>query len=57
MNLGYFLNETKILFKRYGYKKVVVWQDAKQPRYGLKKSNVHLPGKMGCYLFIVTPFC
>ena len=27
------------------------------PRYGLKKSNVHLPGKMGCYLFIVTPFC
>ena len=57
MNLGYFLDETKIPCLKGGYKKAIVWQDAKQLRYGLKKSNVHLPGKMGCYLFIVTPFC
>lgn len=58
MNLGYFLDETKIpCLKGMDTKKAIVWQDAKQPRYGLKKSNVHLPGKMGCYLFIVTPFC
>ena len=54
MNLGYFLYETKIpCLKGMDTKKRL---SGKQPRYGLKKSNVHLPGKMGCYLFIVTPF-
>ena len=49
MNLGYFLDETKI--------PCLKGMDTKKRLYGLKKSNVHLPGKMGCYLFIVTPFC
>lgn len=38
MKLSTFSDETKIsLFKRYGYKKAIVWQDAKQPRYGFEK--------------------
>ncbi len=58
MNLGYFLDETKIpCLKGMDTKKRLSGKMPSKPRYGLKKSNVHLPGKMGCYLFIVTPFC
>ena len=57
MNLGYFLNETKISCLKGMDTKSGCLARCHNSGMVLKKSNVHLPGKMGYYLFIVTPFC
>ena len=56
MNLGYFLYETKIPCLKGMDTKSGCLVRCQATAVWFEKSNVHLPGKMGCYLFIVTPF-
>ena len=55
MNLGYFLDETKIPCLKGMDTKSDCLARCQATAVWFEKSNVHLPGKMGCYFIYCNP--